>query len=1079
MAALFGINRLRELAGAIPTASIEGHLNIVRRWHDDYHNGSLKNDNETSREQAYNHDVFIDILGYVEKPAKVFTFEPKASTDVGQIPDARIGSFDYLTGMNDTVAVVELKGARVALDRPQRGHGNLSPVQQGFKYRPLYRGCLFVIVSNFWEIRLYNDNQLDYESWTLDDLVDSDDDYLRFKTFYLLLKAENLLRVDGKSKTQEWLSDIRITQDRIGRDFYEKYSTARHALLSSMWLLNPDIQDKPDFLIEKAQKVIDRVVFACFAEDRGLLPDNTLHRIAADSSRSPLSTWTTLRAFFDGIDRGDIRLGIPVGYNGGLFARDDELDVLAIGDAALLKVIALGDYNFEEDLSVNILGHIFEQSISDLEGLRGTVVPGADPATVRISRRRNQGIYYTPEYVVRYIVDRTLGARLREIEARLLEKHLLHGDIQEDTYRRREVAAYIEYRNELEAIRVVDPACGSGAFLVQAFDFLIAEHRRVASILDDIYNSAQFVAMVLQNNLYGVDLNEESVEITKLSLWLKTASKGNKLTTLDGNIKSGNSVKVSDLPGNGPRFNWSEEFTAIFEEGGFDVVVGNPPYIREAINRSAFDGLRDNPVFQGKMDIWTMFANLAIDIAKENQGRIGFIAPSNWVTNAGASKFRHRLVRDARIEDYVDFGDRMIFEDASIQTMIFTLRRTSENETYSFPFSRLLDKTADKEDVVRFLNGETGALFERFQSKLRKEQVINSTLNFNPESIDDLLEDIKRVGTIRLERDEVATGIDVHQDFLSSEGARVLEGVARQGDGIFVLSDNEYRALDLNEAEKELLRPYYTTDELHRYYGVAVNRHWVIYTNSNHRTTESMAGLPHIKTHLDRFAPVITSGNAPYGLHRARAPQFFQGEHIVSLRKCVRPTFTYVDFDAYVSQTFFVIKSARWNMKALTAILNSTLVAFWLRRQGKMQGGQYQVDKAPLMDIPLLIPGDQSELADQADVVISARRELAGARDRMLNSLNFDSRKWMDEQEDWWHRTDAELASTMPRQMAPLRKSELLALLEANREAVVNWADIIEQAETSIDQLVFELYGLSQEQVEVIRSATRAADLID
>jgi len=154
MAKLFGENKLRELASLFSADDFREELSIVRAWQHDFHKGSLKSDKETSREQAYNHAFFVRILGYVEKPTAPFTIEPKSSTDFGQLPDARLGYFDPSRGVEHTAAVVELKDASTSLDRPQRRDGNLSPVQQGFKYKPQYVNCPFVIVSNFFELRL-------------------------------------------------------------------------------------------------------------------------------------------------------------------------------------------------------------------------------------------------------------------------------------------------------------------------------------------------------------------------------------------------------------------------------------------------------------------------------------------------------------------------------------------------------------------------------------------------------------------------------------------------------------------------------------------------------------------------------------------------------------------------------------------------------------------------------------------------------------------------------------------------------------------------------------------------------------
>lgn len=157
-----------------------------------------------------------------------------------------------------------------------------------------------------------------------------------------------------------------------------------------------------------------------------------------------------------------------------------------------------------------------------------------------------------------------------------------------------------------------------------------------------------------------------------------------------------------------------------------------------------------------------------------------------------------------------------------------------------------------------------------------------------------------------------------------------------------------------DEEPLNLLKPYFTTNELHKYFGDCNNTNWIIYTDSSFKHNISIKPYPKIKKHLDKFSEVITSDNAPYGLHRARNEYFFVGDKIISLRKCAEPTFTYTDFDCYVSQTFFVIKSNRIDMRYLTALLNSNLIKFWLKNKGKMQGNLFQVDKEPLKDIPVV-----------------------------------------------------------------------------------------------------------------------------
>ncbi len=589
------------------------------------------------------------------------------------MPDAVLSYSDIEKDIKNIAAVVELKGASVELDRPQRREGNMSPVQQGFKYKTQYRNCPFVVVSNFWAFRLYRDNLLDYELWTLDDLVNEADDYLLFKSWYVLLNRTNLTTSGGVSKTEELLSDIRIEQEEIGKKFYKVYKEARLELLRDIYKNNPQIKSDIDTGIEKAQKIIDRVVFACFAEDKGLLPDNTLQRVikAAETSTFGGSLWNTLKGFFEAIDTGSEKLEIPHGYNGGLFKRDEVLNNLQISDKPLLDVLLLGAYNFDEDLSVTILGHIFEQSISDLEEIKNKVNESQNLETLSQSRRKKDGIFYTPDYIVRYIVDNSLGTYLREQEEKCKDEFGLKGDINDKNYEKREIQAYTKYQDILQNVKVVDPACGSGAFLVYVFDYLLAENKRVASILGSgLFSGEDYMKSILKNNIYGVDLNEESVEITKLSLWLKSAEKNKPLTTLDANIKCGNSL-ISDIEIAGSKaFDWNKAFSEIISDGGFDVIVGNPPWVfSRGGNFSESEKsyyYKNYNLANYQLNTYLLFVNLAYVLLTQ-AGRLGFIIPNTCLTIDSFQPFREFLLNEVGDLEIINiFGS--VFQDASVDS---------------------------------------------------------------------------------------------------------------------------------------------------------------------------------------------------------------------------------------------------------------------------------------------------------------------------------------------------------------------------------------------------------------------------
>ena len=695
MANLFGRNKLKEKAASISTDAVMPFIEIVKTWQNDYHHGTLKTDKETSREQAYNQDFFIRILGYKEKPAASWSFEPQATTEKGQRPDAVIS----YNGENIS-AVVELKGASVRLDHPQQREGNMSPVQQAFKYKTQYRRCPFVIVSNFYEFRLYQDNQLDYEIWTLDDLVRPDDDYLNFKSWYVLLKTDNFIAETGASRTEGLLSEVRIDQEEIGNKFYAQYKMARLELLRDLWKLNEEVRDDIDQGIEKAQKIIDRLVFVCFAEDRGLLPDNILLQVVEAAKHSAFggSVWNAFKGFFDAIDTGSQKLEIPDGYNGGLFRSDAALNDLRISDGALLKVAALGKYDFAEDLSVNILGHIFEQSISDLEEIKNKVLDDKQIEYKATKKRKQDGIFYTPDYIVRYIVENSLGTYLREHEEKLKQEFGLKGDIQDKTYAKREKEAYGKYLEFLQDIKVLDPACGSGAFLVYVFDYLLAENQRVDQILGNtLFGAEDYVKGILQNNIYGVDLNEESVEITKLSLWLKTAQKGKQLATLDANIKCGNSLIDDHEVAGKKAFSWRNEFPEIFRGGGFDVVIGNPPYvnaiqIKKIYSPQEFSFLKSNyQTAVGAVDLYIYFFERGVSLLKD-KGILSFISPNRYLSASYGKALREWLIYNYQLISLVDFSDKRVFSDASTYPVISFIKRTSTaSECYTLTAGKLVE----------------------------------------------------------------------------------------------------------------------------------------------------------------------------------------------------------------------------------------------------------------------------------------------------------------------------------------------------------------------------------------------------
>lgn len=427
---------------------------------------------------------------------------------------------------------------------------------------------------------------------------------------------------------------------------------------------------------------------------------------------------------------------------------------------------------------------------------------------------------------------------------------------------------------------------------------------------------------------------------------------------------------IFNLESNHP-FEWRFEFPEILDDDGnfkgFDLIIGNPPYIKEAENKELFANTKKLRTYQGKMDIWYHFVGRGFDILKNN-GYLAFIATNNWVTNSGAKKLRNIVLEESQILSLVDFSSFMVFDSASIQTMIMQFQKIKPPKNYEFHFAKITTQTPIYEDVINLLKNEKTQNNEILSINLTPKKFIDKTLNFTKSDYEELFNKIQKYGKFYLEEKEVANGIHPHYDFINNRINSNHNFAFKIGQGIFGLSEEEKEKLKLTKLENNLVKPYYDTQNFLKFFFKKNNHQWLIYTNSSFKNPNSMDDYPNLKKHLDKFQNVITSDNKPYGLHRARDEKFFTGSpRIVALRKCVgEPKFSYVDFDCYVSATFYVIKTQRINVKYLTAILNSKLIAFWLKHKGKMQGNNYQIDKEPLLNIPIVtINSKNQKIADE------------------------------------------------------------------------------------------------------------------
>ncbi len=599
---------------------------------------------ETDYQDGFLEDIFENCLGYVSKTRSTnehYTLEREKKNETnGQKADGALLVDDKV------VAVIELKDQK-SKDLEKKYNREESAVRQAFGYLQHNNYAKYVIISNFNELRFYFDKATAYEQFFLFDL-----DYDGFKKLHMLLSYESISKdiphaIKDKSLTFE--------QD-ISNKLYKDYTAFRSHLFENILKNNLDI-DKLE-LLNATQKLIDRIVFILFGEDTELLPKNTIGTIIQRQKevKKLVKTFTlydSYKVYFEAINAGDEDLDITM-YNGGLFAEDTLLNKLIIEDEVLdARAKILSAYNFGSDISVNILGHIFENSISELEEISAQLLE--NDFDKKQSKRKKDGVFYTPAYITEYIVQNTLGKLCEEKRESLFigsETLVSPKNSKKPTKAEQQIKDnLLIYKDWLLNLKILDPACGSGAFLNQALEYLLKEHKRLQNdlaLMGDLFASYEVEKEVLEHNLYGVDINEGAVEIAKLSLWLRTAKRGRPLTKLANKIKVGNSL-IDDKTVVPNAFDWHVEFPEVFAQGGFDVVIGNPPYvvyIRSLVGDEIIKYIKLNYTFaEYNPNTYSLFTELAITKLLKEEKNLGFIIPNTWLDNQYFQKMRRNIYK--------------------------------------------------------------------------------------------------------------------------------------------------------------------------------------------------------------------------------------------------------------------------------------------------------------------------------------------------------------------------------------------------------------------------------------------------
>ena len=673
--------------------------------------------------------------------------------------DTGLGLFSDAVRQHIPQVLCEFKDIRSALDAEQSRKGNRrSPVRQGLNYLSAARKGMFgnepilpmwAIITDMNEFRLYwhDRGERQFVQFMIRpaglfggrNLLE-DNEEARFDRFlFARLFHRDTLIVSGRSGRpllHQLIQQQRFQQRELENTFYEEYRAYREHLYWNLLQHNGEASGRfpgtRGRLVRLAQKIIDRCLFIFFCEDMGRVlgfPPQLLRDFLTNRADDPYfdrnegDIWQRLCALFRAMNDGTAFGGHQLNqFNGGLFATDAALERLHVpnhlfceqgqgqneaslhADKRTLLYLSAA-YNYasgwadglqqqhhpERSLGLYTLGRIFEQSITELEILEAEA-DGRRSLNIETKRKRD-GVYYTPEWVVERIVAETVGRRLQELKGEC-------GWPTEDVEELPTEEAINSYERALTQFRVLDPACGSGAFLITTLRYLLDEWRNLEGLRKQVRRNyrepvgfeEEVVRDLLRENIYGVDINPASVELTKLALWLHTARGDRPLSSLDDHIRDGNSLIGTEFfEGLAPytpeererinAFDWERAFPDAFANGGFDAVIGNPPYVKLQnfrrvhadmavfLGRKVSDGGLYASTQTGNFDIYLPFIEKGIRLLNE-RGRLGYIAPSLWIMNEYGQGLRD-WVGDARyLCGWIDFRSFQVFEEAITYTAL-------------------------------------------------------------------------------------------------------------------------------------------------------------------------------------------------------------------------------------------------------------------------------------------------------------------------------------------------------------------------------------------------------------------------
>ncbi len=1008
---------------------------------------------EEQFQEGFLRELFVAVLGYTINPDPDYNLitEKKNETDSKKADGA-------IQRDGKVIGIIELKDHKTP---------NLKQVEtQAFGYKSQHRGARYVIISNFEKLHFYIDDATEYREWNLFSLKEED-----FREFYFCLSWGTLSQdLPIRAKTESVSNEDQVTQQ-----LYKDYSAFKREVFADI-LKNNISEETPKehilLLFKKTQKLLDRLLFIFFAEDCDLLPPNLMVQIIAqwellkeNDAYEPL--YDRIKKYFGYLDTGNDKRNI-FAYNGGLFKPDKELDELIISDEVLVRnTKKLSEYDYASEVDVNILGHIFENSLNEIEEVTAQINAGSalavKSASDSVSKRKRDGVFYTPQYITKYIVDNTVGRLCAEKKAEMgIDETEYFADKNRQMATKKRLLERLQaYRQWLLEITICDPACGSGAFLNAALHFLVEEHKLInemeAKVTGSSIEFGYYENAILENNLYGVDINEESVEIARLALWLRTAKPHRKLNSLNNNIKCGNSL-ISDPEIAGDKaFNWQTEFPDVFAKGGFDVVIGNPPYVRVQNLRSTevdfYFANYHTPC--GKLDVSTLFFEKSLSLIK-SEGVVSFISSSQWMQTDYGKNLR-KLLSNYKIYSILDFGSLPVFDGADTYPAIYILNNAPKESMLYAKVRTKEELTTDRLNAISFaaLNynefGEAAWQFRSFNliKFLRSKQIA-----FKP------LKDI----------------------------APSVIGDLTGKDEAFVLTKDKAVELGL---EKEVIYPYaYRGEEVKSYIMVQPNAVVIypynedgsLFTDEYFSTTYPRAYAyliekkAELMTRMDSRKLYATEEN---WFRHLRAGQY---SYIAPKKILLKGIGVKLQAGLLDNRSVFnganvpaiVLPQKENYEKLLLCILNSSLITYYLTSICPPKlGGYYRFNSSNISSIPIVELADQQPFVELADAMLGLNKELQETRSRFIRRLqdNIPEVKINGALEAFDSLDFNGFVTELKKQKIRLslfQQDEWEQYFNKNKQDCEDLSAKIAETDKDINARVYTLYGLTADEIKLI-----------